>query len=119
MKLLRKLFGKGRKQSEPADEQAVIVHFRYGSADLSRLFDLEDRLEREISSARAGEYDGHEIAVDGSDGYLYMYGPDADKLCAAVRHVLEACDFTRGAEVRLRYGPPEPGVRESTFVVPG
>ena len=63
--------------SKPS-EQAVIVQFRYGSTDLSRLHALEDRLESVIKASGVGEYDGHEIAVDGSDGVLYMYGPDAE-----------------------------------------
>jgi len=57
-------------------DHAVIVHFQYGSTDLSRLFVLEDELERAIAAAGAGEFDGNEVAADGSDGYLYMYGPD-------------------------------------------
>jgi hypothetical protein len=95
-----------------APEHAVIVHFQYGSTDLARLFALEERLEQAIAEAGAGEFDGNEVAVDGSDGYLYMYGPDADKLFAAVRATLERTDFMRGARVKLRYGPPEAGVKE-------
>lgn len=95
-----------------ASEHAVIVSFRYGSTDLSRLFALEDRLERAIDAARAGEFDGNEVAADGSHGTLYMYGADADALFAAVRSVLESTDFMKGASVRLRYGPPGAGVKE-------
>lgn len=49
-----------------------------------------------------------------SDGTLFMYGPDADKLFAVVRPILEACSFMQGASVTLRYGPQVDGVREST-----
>lgn len=56
-------------------EQAVIIHFAYGSKDLQRLFALETRLEAAIAKAGVGQYDGNEVAVDGNDGYLYMYGP--------------------------------------------
>ena len=95
-----------------APEHAVIVHFQYGSTDLTRLFTLEEQLEQAIAMADAGEFDGNEVAADGSDGYLYMYGPDADRLFAAVRPALQAAGFMRGARVKLRYGPPEDGVRE-------
>jgi hypothetical protein len=95
-----------------APEHAVIVHFQYGSTDLARLFVLEEQLERAILMADAGEFDGNEVAADGSDGYLYMYGPDADRLFAAVRSALEGAEFMRGARVKLRYGPPEEGVKE-------
>lgn len=94
-------------------EHAVIVYFdNYGSTYLSRLFALEDVLTEAIDAAGVGEFDGNEISADGTDGTLYMYGPDADKLMAVVIPVLEKSDFTRQARVILRYGPPEDGVRE-------
>ena len=59
-------------------EQAVIVHFKYGSRDLKRLYELEDRLEAALTKSKAGSYDGNEVATDGSDGFLYFYAPSAD-----------------------------------------
>lgn len=101
------------KAAQNGSEQAVIVHFIYGSKDLGRLFQLEDTLEKEVSQSGKGEYDGHEIAIDGSDGFFYIYGPDADALFLVVRPVLEAADFTRGATVKLRYGPVSPSTEEA------
>jgi hypothetical protein len=92
-------------------EHAVIVHFTYGSTDLSRLFELENKLEAAIEEAKVGEYDGNDVAVDGSDGYLYMYGANADALFEVVRPILEATEFMKGAKAKLRYGPPADGVR--------
>jgi hypothetical protein len=112
MRFLSKLFGRKKLQRAKEPEHAVIVHFRYGTTDLQRLFDLEDRLIVAIDAAGAGEYDGNEVATDGSDGYLYMYGPNADRLFEAVRPILEATEFIKGAAVTLRYGPPEDGVKE-------
>jgi hypothetical protein len=88
------------------------VHFDYGPTDLQPIFDLSGSLETAIEAADAGEFDGNEVAADGHDGCLYMYGPDADRLFRVVRPILEACDFMRGAKITLRYGPPEDGVRE-------
>jgi hypothetical protein len=51
-------------------DQAVIVHFAYGQTDLSPLFELEDQLGEAIEAAAAGEFDGNDVAADGSDGYL-------------------------------------------------
>ena len=102
---------------DKAPEHAVIVHFNYGSTNLDRLFTLEDKLEPAIAAANVGEYDGHEIATDGSDGYLYLYGPDADKLFDAARPILESTAFMRGATVTKRYGPPEDGVREANVTI--
>lgn len=108
----------GRTSEPKPVEHAVIVHFEYGSTDLNPLFALERELEAAIAAAGAGELDGNEVATDGSDGFLYMYGPDGDALFAAVRPVLEACPFMRGARVRVRYGPPAEGVREVLHVLP-
>ena len=75
------------KRREPVEavaaEHGIVVHFAYGSTDLSGLFALEDRLEIAIADAGVGELDGNEMALDGSDGFLYFYGPDADVLFAS------------------------------------
>jgi hypothetical protein len=115
MGLISRIFG--RKPAPRAPDQAVIVHFDYGSTDLKPIFELEEQLMAAIAKANVGELDGNEVATDGSDGYLYMYGPDADVLFAAVRPVLEQCAFMRGARVRVRYGPPADGVREVQHVL--
>lgn len=98
-------------------EHAVVVHFSYGSKDLSRLFALEEKLESAITKAGVGEYDGNEVAVDGSDGYLYMYGPDADRLFGVVEPILKSTPFMAGAKAKKRYGPPEAGVKESVVEI--
>ena len=58
MGLLDKLFGKREKEKGPAGlpEHAVIVHFQYGSTDLSRLFALEEQLQEAIGAAAVGEF---------------------------------------------------------------
>lgn len=116
MSLLDIIFG--RSQPQPSDpEHAVIVAFQYGSTNLDPIFTLEEELEQAIAQASSGEFDGNEIAADGADGTLYMYGPDAESLFASVRPVLEACPFMDGAVVRLRYGPPGNGVRETEYIL--
>lgn len=122
MGLLDRLFGK----REPAPvaqptakppEHAVIVHFDYGRTDLARIHEAERRLETAIAQKRAGELDGNEIASDGSDGFFYMYGPDADALFAAVQPVLASIDFMKGARVKLRYGKPQENARVRDLVI--
>jgi len=118
MGIFKNLFGQKPKQPEPDNnDQAVIVHFKYGHPNLDRLFEVDNLLEAAAEKSGAGEHDGHEIAVDLSDGFYYLYGPDADKLYEVVRPILEEQDFTNGAEVTLRYGPPEDGVPEKTLTV--
>ena len=118
MGFLDRLFGK-REVTPPAQqpEHAVIVHFEYGSTDLARMHDAERRLQDAIAEKAAGELDGNEIATDGSDGFFYMYGADADLLFAAVKPVLESVDFLRGARVKLRYGRPQENPRVRELVV--
>jgi hypothetical protein len=85
-------------------EQAVIVHFDYGSRDWAPFFQFESRLEQAIAASGTGEYDGNELATDGSDGSLYMYGPNADKLFAVVKPLLESSTLLKHVVVTLRYG---------------
>ena len=115
MGIFSRIFGRAAKPQTP--DHAVIVHFDYGSTDLQPIFELEARLIAAITKAGAGEFDGNEVAADGSDGYLYMYGSDADALFAAVHPVLEQCAFMRGARVRVRYGLPADGIREVQHVI--
>ena len=93
-------------------EHAVIIHFKYGIHRLDSLFNLEEKLEKVIEDNKVGEYDGHEIATDYSDGFLYMYGPNAETLFKAVKPTLESTPFMKGAKATLRFGPPKDGVNE-------
>ena len=74
---------------------------------MQHVYALEDLLRIAIAEAAAGEYDGREVADDGSDGFLYMSGPDAEALFRAITPALEASSFMRGATVTLRFGPPK------------
>lgn len=118
MSILSKLLGQTRKSelTRPG-EHAVIVNFGYGRTDPGPVFALSDLLEQAICSSSVGEFDGNELAADGSDGSLYMYGPDADRLFAVVRPILESTSFMRGARVKLRYGPAGSGAREHVLVL--
>ncbi len=101
-----------------AMEHAVIVQFNYMPATLDELFGLEDQLEKAIVAADAGEFDGNEVALDGRDTLLYMYGPDADKLYSAIEPVLLMWEALSEARVLLRYGPPGIDTRQKTVVLP-
>jgi len=102
--ILSVLFDKKQSARQIEPEDAVIVHFQYGSKDLKRLFDLQEKIEQALSKAGVGGFDRNDVVQDRSDVYMLMYGPDADKLFEAVRPILEATEFTRGASVKLRYG---------------
>jgi len=107
------------QSAPPPTEHVVIVQFQYGSTNLEALFSAEDQLGAAIAAAKVGEMDGHEIAVDGSDGTFYMYGSDADKLFKAVEPVLRTIAFMKGASVTRRYGPPKDGVKTVVTKIDG
>lgn len=108
---------KSPQEDKSRTEHAVIISFDYGSSDLGPLFELEEQLKEAIDAANAGEFDGNEIALSGSDGSLFMYGPDADRLFEAVWPVLDSTAVIRNIKANLRYGPPEEGVRERTITI--
>jgi hypothetical protein len=119
MSLFSRLFGKKVPNGLRPHEHAVIVHFQYGKTDLHPIFEIEDQLEAALVNAAVGEFDGNEIATDGSDGFLYMYGPDGDNLFAIVRPILEASEFLKGAIVKIRYGSPRSGAKEIELKIGG
>lgn len=120
MGFLNKIFGS--KNSESVNnhtevEHAVIVQFDYGIEGMKELYNLRDKLESIIEENQLGEYDGHEMATDYSDGFLYMYGPNAETLFNGIKNTLEQTDFMKGAKAKLRFGPPEDGVKEITIEI--
>jgi hypothetical protein len=104
MGLLSKLFGSKNARKGPP-EQEVVVHFSYGSTSYQHMYALEDLLRIAIIEAKVGKYDGHEVAEDGSDGFFYMYGPDAEALYRVINPLLAESPFMRGATVTLWFGP--------------
>jgi hypothetical protein len=88
-------------------EHTVIAQYRLdagptGTAtDTYSLFTLEERLIKAISEARAGEFEGNQFGQN--EVTLYAYGPDADRLYAAMEPVLRSFP-PRPAQVVLRYG---------------
>jgi hypothetical protein len=98
-------------------EHAVIIEFNYGIGELEPLQQLEIKLEKVIRDNNVGEYDEHEIAIDYSDGSLYMYGPNAEDLFKVIKPTLDSFYFMKGAIANLRFGPPEDGVKEIKVIL--
>lgn len=80
----------------------VMVHFDYYEKDKTRLHALEQRLDRAVKQAGAGELGETELHRDGNDGYLYFYGASADRLYAIARPILQSSGWLTGTEVTLR-----------------
>jgi len=96
----------------------VMVHFDYYEKDNARLHALEQRLDRAVKQAGAGELGETELHRDGNDGYLYLYGASADRLYAVARPILKSSGWLTGMEVTLRresgaetFSMGRPGVR--------
>ncbi len=105
MGLLSKLFGSRNAAKDGPSEQEVEVHFEYGSTNFQYAYALGDKIQRAIAEAKVGEYDGHALPADGSDGRYFVRGPDAEAIFKVIAPVLEASPLMRGATVTLHYGP--------------
>ena len=110
MRFLARCFGR-KEPPPPPEAHALVVRFKYGTEDLQPIFEVGQRLETALQEAGAGDFDGNEIATDFSDGSLYMYGPDGERLLEVAAPILESCAFLEGAHLTVRYGPPSEGVR--------
>jgi len=93
------------------------MKFDYGLNDLKPFYDLSDKLRSLVNNSGLGDYDGHEMALDKSDGFFFLYGPDARTLYDVIKETIENTTFMKGANIKLRFGPPEDGVEEINFSV--
>lgn len=84
--------------------EAVIVRFKYGKSDKDPLYELEEKIAEAVEDSGAGEYDGHELAMDDSEGYLLLFGPDARAIFDAIEPELAKVRFMRGCQVELCFG---------------
>jgi hypothetical protein len=100
----------------PDLEESVIVKLTQtgttGSLSPESLFPLEDELISVLEDSGVGEFDGNEVALDGSAATLYMYGPDAERLFREVEPILRSSTLCRGATVEIRSGDAAAAARE-------
>jgi hypothetical protein len=104
MGLFSKLFGSKNAAKNGSSAQEVEVHFEYGSTNFQYVYALGDQIQLAILEAKVGEYDGHAIPADGSEGRYFIYGPDAEAIYQVIAPVLAASPLMNGATVILRYG---------------
>lgn len=90
--------------SERNTRQGVVVYFNYGHETLEPLHELESKLRIALYNASTGQLDGHQIALDMLDGFLYFYGDSAEELFKTIKPLLIATPFMKKAEVNLRFG---------------
>ncbi|WP_395068202.1 hypothetical protein [Paraburkholderia silvatlantica] len=105
----------GSAAAQPAQKPpgpAMMVHFDYYPKERPQIHALEQRLASAIKRANAGELGETELHIDGNDGYLYLYGPDPDRLYRVTSPILKSSRLTAHSEVTKWYGP-----RRETFVM--
>lgn len=78
--------------------------------DTYGLENIEVELLGIIDAQGLGEYDGNEVGEGGAT--LFMYGPDGERLFAAVEATLRTSPLCKHARVVIRAGPPGAAQRE-------
>jgi hypothetical protein len=98
-------------------EQAVIVYLFPDVGDDWGVDLVEDPLMEAIDEHGVGEFDGHDIALDGSgEVMLYAYGPDADALYEVMEPTPRAVPPREGSYAVKRYGPADDPTAERVRV---
>ena len=70
------------------------------------VYDLEDQLTEAVKRAKVGDVEGHMTALDSSEGFIHLYGKNADKLARVILPILRAAKLPQGSYVLKRYGDP-------------
>jgi hypothetical protein len=65
-------------------DHSVIIHFFYGMDTLDPLHELEDKMSVALELSGIGLCDGHEIAMDDTDGFYFLYGDNAETVFKTV-----------------------------------
>jgi hypothetical protein len=107
MSLFSKFFNKAvnyETQKPKVEEQCLKLEFNYGFDSLDELYKLRDLLSNEIEKNELGDYDGHEIATDLSDGFMYIYGPSAKAIYDCIKPILDSTEFLKDGSATLILG---------------
>lgn len=98
---------------QPQAEHVVIIRIPApkDESDQLGLSQIEDPLIAALESSGAGEWDGHGTDLATGESEIYLYGPDADALYAAIESTLRDLPLPPGSYAVKQYG--EPGARES------
>jgi hypothetical protein len=96
-------------------EHAVLINFWYGKESDEEFYDMTLALHKFMEDNQIGRYDGHEINVDNTDGTLFFYGKNAEKLYKYILPELLKYDFLIGANVYLRFGGIKNGTLDIEF----
>lgn len=103
--------------SEKNTRQGVIIYFNYPHDTLEPLHELESKLRIVLYNSGTGALDGHQMALDMLDGFLYFYGDSAQELFRTIKPVLLTTPFMKKAEINLRFGVSGSEVSDIDFVL--
>lgn len=93
------LFLIDKKISQNRDEVIISFGAFKGLDDIHRV----DALMFDTIPEDLGNYDGHEVSMDDTDGRLFAYGTNAEKLFKLMQPLLQQFDFLQKAFVYLRF----------------
>lgn len=99
--LLKQVMPEGDAEHYP---HSIVIEFDYQETELDELFIFERQLEKLVRKNKAGKYDGHELALDGTGARLYLYAHDADALFKLVRPMLEVWPQMKNGVAVLKFG---------------
>lgn len=99
--------------TQPQAEHAVIIRIPApkDESDQIGLGQIEDPLIAALERSGAGEWDGHGTDLTTGESEIFLYGPDADRLYAAIEPALRDMPLPPGSYAVKQYG--EPGARET------
>ncbi len=86
------------------DKQSIVVHFNGWINSLEPIHRLSEQLRDLLDNSSLGLFDGHEIAIDGSHGYLFFFGEDPKALFEFVKPTLISADLLKCTRAILRSG---------------
>ncbi len=96
--------------------ESLIIEFRYGIDSMDPMLALEVELRMLVEKELVGKVDGHEIAMDDSDGRIYLDSDDVRKMLEIIEPVFSRYAFLKGAKLYLRFGTGEDANREERII---
>lgn len=85
-------------------EHAVTVYLADIGAGPLDYANFEGRLIDAVNEANAGEWEGHETALDGNYAMIYLHGKDADRLAEVILPIARRAGLPKGSYLLMRYG---------------
>jgi hypothetical protein len=97
---------KGRKRRQ-SEQLVTICVTGKGVRPLASAFEqLEERLIDAISESGVGEWEGHELALDGRQALIFLRCSSADRLAEVILPIVRQAALPQGSYLLKRYGGP-------------